>query len=326
MRVGQHWAYRVKVRGPVSEVRIDRLGTSRPPRVRVTFVDDEHEGRSDWVPVTRLKIEWDNRERFLEHEAALDRLASESEVSGALDGAARYVLDRYVDHAVAHLEYNYLIRDILTIKQPHELAAIAGMSDEAVLSSDGFWDDEGYRVGWATVEQLVRAVVRRNHEELALQVQHDEEVARLEEVNGSILRGRGGTKDSYIEPEHVASSNREFVWPVLRVLREWLGIADPTVEIQMRALREAGERATYIAELAIGDLRDSGQSERAWRLHRMLFPNATKRGWKTADEIEVRTAKERDAEARRLASEWSWERNLDFEQRVADLRREIWGE
>jgi hypothetical protein len=325
MEVGEVWAYRSKVRGAVISVRVERIGIGRPARVRVSFLGDECEGRTEWVPTSRLKVLWSDRDTFVSHENALDRLAAESTVSAAVAGAARYILDRYVAYDVAWLEHNYLIRDVLTIKQPDVLAEIAGLGADEVLDGGGFWDDEGYRVAWPAAERIVRAIGRKNAEELVSSVHADERTARQEEVTGEVLRGRSRAKDTYVEPEDVASTNEEFWWPVLRVLRDWLGIADPTPEIQMQVLRETGEHAAYIAELAIGYLRDGGQAERAWRLHLQLFPNASKKNWMTTDEIKDRSAKLRESEAWELSSAWGEQRRLEFDQRVADLRRDMWG-
>jgi hypothetical protein len=55
--VGAHWAYRLKsdsTSAEVVEVEVLKIGTRRPARVQVQFVEDEHEGRTDWVPPVRL--------------------------------------------------------------------------------------------------------------------------------------------------------------------------------------------------------------------------------------------------------------------------------
>jgi hypothetical protein len=56
LAVGQRWAYRHGAQGAIACVEVLRVGTSRPARVRVRFVEDAYEGREDWVPPARLKV------------------------------------------------------------------------------------------------------------------------------------------------------------------------------------------------------------------------------------------------------------------------------
>ena len=51
----QRWAYRARQVDEFVEVSVVRLGTQRPARVLVRFVDDAFEGREEWVPPARLK-------------------------------------------------------------------------------------------------------------------------------------------------------------------------------------------------------------------------------------------------------------------------------
>ena len=60
MESGQAWAYRARQVDELVEVKVLRLGTQRPARVLVRFVDDAFEGREEWVPPARLKVPWDN--------------------------------------------------------------------------------------------------------------------------------------------------------------------------------------------------------------------------------------------------------------------------
>lgn len=49
LEVGERWAYRARGVDPLVEVEVLKLGTNRPARVRVRFVDETFEGREDWV-------------------------------------------------------------------------------------------------------------------------------------------------------------------------------------------------------------------------------------------------------------------------------------
>ena len=47
LEVGQLWAYRARAADPVTCVEVRRIGTARPPRILVKFVDDVYEGRQE---------------------------------------------------------------------------------------------------------------------------------------------------------------------------------------------------------------------------------------------------------------------------------------
>lgn len=62
MRIGEEWAYRAKQRDPLVQVQIRRIGTKRPPRGLIRFIEDEHEGREEWGSPAGLKTTWDKAE------------------------------------------------------------------------------------------------------------------------------------------------------------------------------------------------------------------------------------------------------------------------
>jgi hypothetical protein len=71
---GELWAYRARQVDELVEVRVLRLGTQRPARVLVRFVDDAFEGREEWVPPARLKVPWQDVVPFREREQAWGRV------------------------------------------------------------------------------------------------------------------------------------------------------------------------------------------------------------------------------------------------------------
>jgi hypothetical protein len=61
--IGEAWGYRARGREPLVPVEVRRMGTKRPLRVLVVrFLDDEFEGREDWVSPSRLKMRWEHSE------------------------------------------------------------------------------------------------------------------------------------------------------------------------------------------------------------------------------------------------------------------------
>src|ERR1700693_5910439 len=71
---GELWACRARQVDELVEVKVLRLGTQRPARVLVRFVDECFEGREEWVPPARLKVPWLGVAPFREREQAWDRV------------------------------------------------------------------------------------------------------------------------------------------------------------------------------------------------------------------------------------------------------------
>jgi hypothetical protein len=79
--VGQEWACRANAKQPLARVRVTKLGTRKPARAKVYFVDDRFESREEWVPPLRLKVPWDQAERWQAREdmfAAIEAASSSS--------------------------------------------------------------------------------------------------------------------------------------------------------------------------------------------------------------------------------------------------------
>lgn len=63
------WAYRARGVDPLTPVRVVRHGQNTPPRVLIHFVDEQMEGREEWVPPARLKVPWAEVDDFIAVEA-----------------------------------------------------------------------------------------------------------------------------------------------------------------------------------------------------------------------------------------------------------------
>jgi hypothetical protein len=105
VEVGQRWAYRKGARDIVACVDVTllapttRIGSSRPLRVRVRFIDDEYEGREDWVPSGQLKVLWEHVDSW---QASEDRWAAVRDISADVrdtpeEDAAGRILDTLPD-------------------------------------------------------------------------------------------------------------------------------------------------------------------------------------------------------------------------------------
>jgi hypothetical protein len=56
MEVGEHWAYRSSRKEKFAEVTIKVIDTKSPPLVKILWVDDAYEGRTEWVSPARLEV------------------------------------------------------------------------------------------------------------------------------------------------------------------------------------------------------------------------------------------------------------------------------
>lgn len=122
MEPGESWGYRARARDPLVEVRVLRLGTSKPPRVLVAFVDDVFEGKEEWVSPARLKVLWPEAEEFQASEVRWNRLASVGPAQDDPRGdVASEILDKYLDEEIATV--NYRGGTALCLKDPKLLAS-----------------------------------------------------------------------------------------------------------------------------------------------------------------------------------------------------------
>jgi hypothetical protein len=92
----------------VVEVEVVRIGTRRPARVLVRFVDAEQEGREDWVPPARLKVPWSDVDAWLAREQRWEavRAVSFQVEDSDEERAAWLVMDWIPRCDYARLAYN----------------------------------------------------------------------------------------------------------------------------------------------------------------------------------------------------------------------------
>jgi hypothetical protein len=89
LAVGQEWAYRANAKQPLTRVRVTKLGTQKPPRAKVYFLDDRFEGREKWAASGRLKAPWDQAGQWQAREdkrAAIEAASSASLAASVVHG------------------------------------------------------------------------------------------------------------------------------------------------------------------------------------------------------------------------------------------------
>ncbi|XVS66015.1 hypothetical protein ACQPYE_08165 [Actinosynnema sp. CA-299493] len=256
MEVGQEWAYRANQRDRVARVQIRRIGTKRPPRVLIRFVEDEYEGREEWVSPARLKTTWDKAAEWLAHDqrwAALHDASWRPRDDHELV-AAEMVLD---DRAALSSVETGLGKDagILFIRDLPALAKLLDL-DATELTSDPLsipQDDGAWAVPFATMLVVAQRAAQVLADEVLDEVSRDEAKARYEAIHGSYYGSRRG-EGHYFSPEVCVEADQRNV-PARALVREWCGQGGTERHTELEALREEVFRLGKLVEQAATALR-----------------------------------------------------------------------
>lgn len=268
--VGQRWAYRARQVDDVVEVQVLKLGTQKPARVLVGFVDESFEGRQEWVPPARLKVQWEAVDAFREGEARWDRMFELGRgFDDPADGAASQVFDALIGSDVARMEYREA--GACRITDTTRLMELTGL-DAAVWiqCADGFAQGEDLVVPWPVTEQIAAAAAQRNPSPILDAVQNEENEARYHAVHGHWYRGHGSRSDYTIPADICIKVDNEHGKPRRAILRQWCGAEAVDRYDELVELRREIHRVGQIAETAIEALRKAGRKQQAEQLAREL--------------------------------------------------------
>lgn len=264
MEIGEVWAYRAGERKPVFRVEVLRIGTSRPPRVKVRFTDEDQEGREEWVSPARLKVPWAQVEEWKAGDRQWQNIRDDSwrTWEDPERRAATHVLDG-LDQLGEHLETGFnKDNGLLFIKNSAALAVILGM-DESQLTGHhlAFLEDDGT---WVTPFETLMAVARRAAEVFAddvfTAVEQEEAKARREAIHG--------TRD--FDAELCAQVDEESFKPARNIIRQWCGKDAAGRSHELQALRTEVMRLGKLIEHAIRELHAVGAKKAADAIERDL--------------------------------------------------------
>lgn len=269
MEPGESWAYRARQVDPLVEVCVVRLGTQKPARVLVRFVDDEFEGREEWVPPVRLKVRWSAVGEYRAREARWDRIyATGLGLDDPRGDAASEVMELLIDEEVAWIGY----RDGggISISQPELLAAQLGLQvGQLTGHPDAFVEDEVVIAPWEVTELVVRAAAEQSPERIMQRVWEGEHKARYEAIHGRYVSMDRG-KSTFVSPERCVESDNKYDKPRREVLRSWCGVEAVDRFDELVELRKEIKRVGDVAQSAIAALRAAGHASRASQLEREL--------------------------------------------------------
>ncbi|MGW7276263.1 hypothetical protein ACWGH5_37900 [Streptomyces sp. NPDC054864] len=273
MEVGERWVYRVEPHcGPVAEVEILKMGTQRPVRVEVRFVAEEAEGRQEWVPPSRLRVNWQDKDAWLAHQERWIELTRDSPDDD--DTTLRAVIILFDEHlwdGLVSFGVNYRDRGVLYIDDAPALAALLDVPATFFRSDPrSFVDADGALTApWPTTVEVARLLARTRADHLMAVVHEHERQARQEAIYGCYYRGRGKNPGTYISPEICAEVNRSSQ-PSYDLLRQWCGADAPEDFEELKALRDEVLRIGKLMEQAIDTLRQAGETKAGDRFEREL--------------------------------------------------------
>lgn len=272
MEIGQRWGYRARGADPLVEVEVLKLGTQKPARALVRFVDESFEGREEWVPPARLKVAWDGAPEFEAREARWDAVDTHPGLDESpTDYAIGEVFEAAIDVEIAEPVYRYA--GVTSIRNASALAARLQL-DEAVLRADplAFEDEGALIVPWATTEQIVRRTCDLYADAVLQAVAKDEEEARRESTHGYTVRFGRNDEGRFVTPVEAAARDTE--WPFRKkkrdLLRQWCGSEAADRQDELRALREEVVRLDLLVGDAIRVLRTHGLDTPADQLQRQF--------------------------------------------------------
>ncbi len=266
---GERWAYRARRIDDLVEIEVIKLGTQKPARVQVRFVDERFEGRQEWVPPARLKVRWSGVEAFRHREGLWDRIDELGIGDDPKYWAADEVFRALVDEDVARLEYGEA--GACRVTDSDRLAKLTGLDPQLWLACpDAFRESADLVVPWPIIEQLVQAAASRNPNPILELVEQEEAKTRREAIHGSYYAGRGSRPGYEFSADTCSRVDNEYGKPKRALLRRWCGAEATDRFDELAALRVEIHRVGLVAEEAISELRAAGRKQVAEQLARKL--------------------------------------------------------
>ena len=271
VQVGEEWAYRERANSNPTPVRVTKVGTARPPRVKIRFLDDSFEGREEWVPPSRLKVLWADLDAWRARE---DRWEAVAAASVGVDGtpelwAAETVFEVVAGEDVLSMGYREHA-GVLCISDASKAADLLG-TDPSIFLSDAlaFVDEDGtIVVPWHVTLELARDAAPKHAEAVLPEIAERERKAAHHAIYGEVM-GTGRAKPWYISPKVCAEVDARQV-PTYALIRRWCG--DDAVDRfdELAALRTELLRFGQLVERAISALEEAGLSKVAASMKREL--------------------------------------------------------
>lgn len=321
MEVGETWAYRSSSRATPTPVRVVKLGVKKPKRLLCLFEADEYEGKQEWLIPGRLMCPWVDVAATLENETNLNRLIALGRPSDAESSAIDFMEKHYLSD-LATVRTGSAEWGMLDIPDVESMAAATGLTIEAA-TTDAWAHDGIVTVPLPTTRLVLAALARRHSQDVLRRAEEEESEALRATANGRWTRER---KPTFTTPEVATEVYNEFYAPYFELLREWAGPeAASQADDTTRWKREAW-RLFRLLDESIDTLRQSGQEQTAWQLHKQLFPEANRTTWTTAKRARIKAEASRDEDIRKQSADLAGARAWELARRAQEAEAEIWAE
>jgi len=326
MDKGERWAYEVPKKYNLTEVLVEKIGTKRPLRVLISYLDDEYEGASEWVPPNRLKVLWANVDVYRAREKAWEELRHDGDEPTEIEGfAVEHVLYRRLPPAVATRLLNHGNYGLLAVHDWPELEVFTGRRREELLSGTHLEEEGTAYCSWKTTLAVAQAYAQLHAAEMLRELETYEKAQLHETVHGRLERRQG--RDYFTEPEYSAEWYDGYTAPMLEIIRGWCGEARVERD-EINELRRELWRNTERVNRAIHYLLLNDDEPRAWSLHSEMYPDAVRKRWKSQHHVqrEKDERQKRDQEAAaELASQRMHERRVELDAKLERDRADALG-
>lgn len=323
MEIGERWAYEIPKVYTLTEVIVMKIGTRKPARVLIRFIDDEFEGGTEWVTPLRLKGLWSEVEALNQRRTAWVVMLSKADGFSDLESCASdQMFFRYIPASVAKMLHSNGSEGITQVFDWPSVEDLTGVAKVSV-SADIFQQHGDSYVSWETTLAIIKGYASNHATQVLADLERDEIVERREAVFGRQYP-RGG---DYVWPEHCAEYYDEFTGPMNDLLRSWVGGA-LAERNELIAAREANWKVVELLNSAIESLLDGKQLEAAWKLHVQMYPGSKKAKWKSIRQAQSDRAKELMAEQeiawRRTASR-NHEASMKIDAKAKIAKAKVFG-
>ena len=173
------------------QITVVRLGTQRPARVLVRFVDEVFEGRQEWVPPARLEVLWQDVAGYRAREERWDKIyaAGLPPFDDPREDAAETVLHLLFQRGEVSIGYREC--GAIHIADPVALADQLGLDTGQLTGHPLAITEDGQLIApWQVTELVVKTAARQNPTPILRHVVEEGQKAQYEAIHGSTLRGR----------------------------------------------------------------------------------------------------------------------------------------
>jgi hypothetical protein len=283
VETSERWAYRHHEVESLAEVIIESIGSKRPLRTKIRFVDDSFEGRAEWVPPSRLKCLWLERDEFEVREAAWRAVHAPGSGASAVEvSACHWICDVGLGKVLSFVKRQRGGLDTVTkVYDWSAVRSLTGLSTDDFPVSDRVSRDGVDFLPWPAARTIALAYLKRHAPEIISELREDVRAgSRDRDRDLAHFRQWGTPERDYLQDSVNESQS------MLALVAEWAGepaMADVDGILELRARFRSQWAAIRSHTIA---LIRAGQTEMAWTFWKAVKPEAQKRPWTAVIRLE----------------------------------------